>query len=100
MEKIPYYRDDIRLQLFDAMTKEEIEKLKENMKHEQHYPYRKHRVMPGNVNNEVREASADLKEANEKENVMDNNPFNYSASHALDCTSAKFRKTPERAQPQ
>ena len=33
VEKIPYYRDDIKLQLFDAMTKEEIEKLKENMKH-------------------------------------------------------------------
>ena len=33
VEKIPYYRDDIKLQLFDAMTQEEIEKLKENMKH-------------------------------------------------------------------
>lgn len=33
VEKIPYYRDDLRLRLFDAMTEEEIEKLKENMKH-------------------------------------------------------------------
>lgn len=33
VEKIPYYRDDFKLQLFDAMTKEEIEKLKENIKH-------------------------------------------------------------------
>lgn len=33
VEKVPYYRDDLRLQLFDAMTDEEIEKLKENMKH-------------------------------------------------------------------
>lgn len=33
MEKIPYYRDDMKLQLFDAMTGEEIEKLRENMKH-------------------------------------------------------------------
>lgn len=33
VEKIPYYREDMELQLFDAMTEEEIEKLKENMKH-------------------------------------------------------------------
>jgi len=33
VEKIPYYRDDLELRLFDAMTEEEIEKLKENMKH-------------------------------------------------------------------
>lgn len=33
VEKIPYYRDDLELQLFDAMTEEEIAKLKENMKH-------------------------------------------------------------------
>jgi anti-anti-sigma factor len=33
VEKIPYYRDDIKLRLFDAMTDQEIEKLKENMKH-------------------------------------------------------------------
>ncbi len=33
VEKIPYYRDDIKLRLFDAMTEEEIKKLKENMKH-------------------------------------------------------------------
>ncbi len=33
VEKIPYYRDDMKLHLFDAMTGEEIEKLKENMKH-------------------------------------------------------------------
>lgn len=33
VEKIPYYRDDLKLRLFDAMTEEEIEKLKENMKH-------------------------------------------------------------------
>ncbi len=33
VEKVPYYRDDIRLHLFDSMTDEEIEKLKENMKH-------------------------------------------------------------------
>ena len=32
VEKIPYYRDDLELKLFDAMTGEEIEKLKENMK--------------------------------------------------------------------
>ena len=33
VEKVPYYREDIKLHLFDAMTDEEIEKLKENMKH-------------------------------------------------------------------
>ena len=33
VEKVPYYRDDLKLQLFDAMTEEEIEKLKENTKH-------------------------------------------------------------------
>ncbi|MCR4657281.1 MAG: STAS domain-containing protein [Lachnospiraceae bacterium] len=33
VEKVPYYRDDIKLKLFDVMTDEEIEKLKENMKH-------------------------------------------------------------------
>ena len=33
VEKVPYYREDIKLQLFDAMTNEEIEKLKENIKH-------------------------------------------------------------------
>ncbi len=33
VEKVPYYRDDIKLQLFDAMTDEEIEKLMENIKH-------------------------------------------------------------------
>ena len=33
VEKVPYYRDDLKLQLFDAMTDEEIEKLKENTKH-------------------------------------------------------------------
>ena len=33
VEKVPYYREDIKLQLFDAMSGEEIEKLKENMKH-------------------------------------------------------------------
>ncbi len=33
VEKVPYFREDIRLRLFDAMSGEEIEKLKENMKH-------------------------------------------------------------------
>lgn len=33
VEKIPYYREDIELRLFDSMTDAEIEKLKENMKH-------------------------------------------------------------------
>lgn len=33
VEKVPYYREDIKLHLFDTMTDEEIEKLKENMKH-------------------------------------------------------------------
>ena len=33
VEKVPYYRDDLKLKLFDAMTDEEIEKLKENIKH-------------------------------------------------------------------
>ena len=33
VEKIPYYRDDLELKLFDSMTEEEISKLKENMKH-------------------------------------------------------------------
>ncbi|MBO6258169.1 MAG: STAS domain-containing protein, partial [Succinivibrio sp.] len=33
VEKIPYYRDDLELKLFDTMTEEEISKLKENMKH-------------------------------------------------------------------
>lgn len=33
VEKIPYYRDDIDLHLFDKMSSEEIKKLKENMKH-------------------------------------------------------------------
>ena len=33
VEKVPYYRDDIELKLFEAMSEEEIVKLKENMKH-------------------------------------------------------------------
>lgn len=33
VEKIPYYREDLELRLFDAMTEAEIERLKENMKH-------------------------------------------------------------------
>ena len=33
VEKVPYFREDIKLKLFDAMTEEEIEKLKENIKH-------------------------------------------------------------------
>lgn len=33
VEKIPYYRDDLELRLFDSMTEEEIERLKENIKH-------------------------------------------------------------------
>ncbi|HAG70060.1 MAG TPA: hypothetical protein DCL38_08805, partial [Lachnospiraceae bacterium] len=33
VEKVPYFREDLRLHLFDAMTDEEIERLKENMKH-------------------------------------------------------------------
>ena len=33
VEKVPYYRDDLKLRLFDAMTDEEIEKLKENIRH-------------------------------------------------------------------
>lgn len=32
VEKIPYFREDLELHLFEAMTKEEIEKLRENMK--------------------------------------------------------------------
>ena len=33
VEKIPYYRDDFELHLFDSMSSDEIEKLRENMKH-------------------------------------------------------------------
>lgn len=33
VEKIPYYRDDIKLRLFDKMSSDEIARLKENMKH-------------------------------------------------------------------
>ncbi|MBQ7676606.1 MAG: STAS domain-containing protein, partial [Lachnospiraceae bacterium] len=32
-EKIPYYREDFALHLYDSMTSEEIEKLQENIKH-------------------------------------------------------------------
>ena len=33
VEKIPYFREDFALHLYEAMTDEEIEKLKENIKH-------------------------------------------------------------------
>ena len=33
VEKIPYYRDDLQLRLYSKMSDEEIERLKENMKH-------------------------------------------------------------------
>lgn len=33
VEKVPYFREDISLHLFDVMSDEEIAKLKENMKH-------------------------------------------------------------------
>ncbi|MCR5404029.1 MAG: STAS domain-containing protein [Butyrivibrio sp.] len=33
VEKVPYYRDDLELRLFSSMSPEEIERLKENMKH-------------------------------------------------------------------
>lgn len=33
VEKVPYFRKDMKLHLFDVMTEEEIEKLQENMKH-------------------------------------------------------------------
>ena len=33
VEKIPYYRDDLQLRLYSKMSAEEIERLKENIKH-------------------------------------------------------------------
>jgi len=33
VEKVPYYRDDLQLRLYSKMSAEEIERLKENMKH-------------------------------------------------------------------
>ena len=33
VEKIPYYRDDLQLRLYSKMSDDEIERLKENMKH-------------------------------------------------------------------
>ena len=33
VEKVPYYRDDLELHLFNSMSPEEIEKVRENIKH-------------------------------------------------------------------